>query len=259
MCSSILGQCSQLLKDKMKQDVDWTAASASYDPLTLHRLIQKTVFAQTEDQCPFATVQELSFHQFRQAENMSNPQQWCERFNTKIDVGDAVGLARQYKALLEFAAQEHAVGLVVATFDNLTDAVQDEVRRDAEKRHVLCVFLRQSGPQQANVKMDLQNDFTTGENKHPKTRQATLHLLDKHSRTALTKPTSSEGASFAQGGGGSAKEKKKEALDKACWKDRTCCACNQKGHPANHCPSTNKKADRDDDAASTANSVSQNS
>jgi hypothetical protein len=94
-CSLILGQCSQLLKNKMKQDIDWTLASASYDPLTSCRLIKKTVLAQTEDQCLFATVcdQELSFCQFRQAENMNNPQ-WHERFNTKIDIGDAVGVAR---------------------------------------------------------------------------------------------------------------------------------------------------------------------
>ncbi len=34
--SLILGQCSQLLKDKMKQDTDWTAVSVSYDPLILY-------------------------------------------------------------------------------------------------------------------------------------------------------------------------------------------------------------------------------
>jgi hypothetical protein len=157
-------------------------------------------------------------------------------------------------------AQEHAVGVAVATFDSLTDAVKDEVQKDAEEQCISYVFLRQSGPQHAKLKMDLQNDFTTGENKCPKTRQATLHLLDKHAKTALTKPSSSEGASFAQGagggGGGGAKGKKKnkEAHDKACWKDVTCYACQEKGHPANHCPNNDKK--EDDDAASTANSVS---
>ena len=161
--SLILGQCSQLLKDKMKQDIDWTSVSASYDPLMLYRLIEKTVLAQTEDQYPFATVydQELSFYQFRQAENMNNPQ-WYERFNTKIDIGDAIGVTRQHKALLEFVAQEQAVGSAVTTFDSLTDAVKDEVRKDAEERYISYVFLRQSGPQHAKLKMDLQNDFTTG-------------------------------------------------------------------------------------------------
>ena len=38
--SLILGQCTQLLQDKMKQDTDWTTVSTSYDPLSLFRLIE---------------------------------------------------------------------------------------------------------------------------------------------------------------------------------------------------------------------------
>jgi hypothetical protein len=52
--SLILGQCTQLLQDKMKQDADWIAVSTSYDPLTLYRIIEKTTLAQTEDQYPFS-------------------------------------------------------------------------------------------------------------------------------------------------------------------------------------------------------------
>lgn len=154
--------------------------SVSYDPLTLYRLIKKIVLAQTEDQCPFATVcdQELSFYSFRQAENMSNPQ-WHERFNTKVDVGDAIGVTRQHKSLLEHVAQEQTtVGGTVVTFDSLTPVEQEAVPKDAEERYVSYVFLHQSGPQHGKLKMDLQNDFTTGDNHYPKTRQQTLHLLD---------------------------------------------------------------------------------
>jgi hypothetical protein len=77
----------------MKQDTDWNAASTSYNPLELYRLIEKTTLAhQTEDQYPFATVydQELNFYSFRQA-TMSNLQ-WYEKFNTKVDVGSAIGI-----------------------------------------------------------------------------------------------------------------------------------------------------------------------
>jgi hypothetical protein len=61
--SLIQCQCTQLLQDKMKQDTDWNTMSISYDPLTLYRLVERNVLAQTEDQYPFATVydQELSF------------------------------------------------------------------------------------------------------------------------------------------------------------------------------------------------------
>jgi hypothetical protein len=58
--SLILGQCTQLLQNKMKQDASWTTVSASYDPLELYRLIQRVVLKQTEDQYPFAAVHEQS-------------------------------------------------------------------------------------------------------------------------------------------------------------------------------------------------------
>jgi hypothetical protein len=48
--SLIQGQCTQLLQNKMKQDIDWNTVSISYDPLTLYRLIERTVLAHTEDQ-----------------------------------------------------------------------------------------------------------------------------------------------------------------------------------------------------------------
>jgi len=66
-----------------------------------------TILAQMEDQHPFAMVcnQELTFHSFQQ-ETLSNPSQWCERFNTNVDVGSAVGMTCQHKVLLEHAARE---------------------------------------------------------------------------------------------------------------------------------------------------------
>ena len=253
--SLIHGQCTQLLQDKMKQDTDWTATSTSNDPLTLHRLIEKTILAQTEDQCPFATVheQELGFYSFRQ-ETMTNAQ-WCERFNTKVDVGNAIGVTRQHKVLLECAAQE----LHNDDFDNLTAEQQLAAREDAEERHISHSFLRQSGKQHANLKVDPQNDFTTGDNRYPKTRQSTLHLLDKCSKTVVTKTTQSEGAAFVQRSGnggkagtGSGKDQQ-EDYDKKYWKDKDCFKCGEKGHPASHCP---KKTNTEDDEKSLASAQS---
>jgi hypothetical protein len=103
--SVIQVQCTQILQDKIKQDTDWAVVSTSYDPLTLYRLIERTILAQTEDQYPFATVydQELSFYSFKQ-ETLSNPQ-WYERFNTKVDVSEAIGGTRQHKEILDYVAQ----------------------------------------------------------------------------------------------------------------------------------------------------------
>ena len=125
--SLILGQCTQRLKDKMKQDADWTVVSTSNDPLQLIALIEKTILAQTEDQYPFATVyeQEQGFYSYRQ-ENLSNAQ-WYERFNTKVDVSNSIGVTRQHKALLEWSSKE----LHDTTFNNLTDIQKSQVKEDA--------------------------------------------------------------------------------------------------------------------------------
>jgi hypothetical protein len=41
--SLLLGQCTQVLVDKMKQDMDWVTISGSFDPISLLKLIKKFV------------------------------------------------------------------------------------------------------------------------------------------------------------------------------------------------------------------------
>jgi hypothetical protein len=93
--------------------------------------------------------------------------------------------------------------------------------------------------------VDLQNDYTTGDNRYPKNRQQTLHLPDKYSKTIVAKANQSEGSSFAQKGG-KAKNKKpkgKDNFDKEYWNDKTCFKCGKGGHPATHCPNSNDEDD----------------
>ncbi len=136
----IRGQCMQVLPDKMKHDSDWPQASESCDPLTLLRLIEKTILAQTEDQRPFATVYEQECTLCSFSQNMLSNEQWHERFNTKIDVGTAIGVTRQHQLLLKHVAAE--AGML--EFDDLPQDDQEEVRAKAEERHLSCVFLQQS-------------------------------------------------------------------------------------------------------------------
>jgi hypothetical protein len=114
-----------------------------------------------------------------------------------VDVSEAIGVARKHKVRLDYVAQES----YTKSFEGLGEAEHKLVRDDAEERYVSYAFLRQNGIQHGNIKMDLQNDFTTGDNCYPKNRQQTLHLLDKYSKTVIPKVTQSEGTSFAQKGG----------------------------------------------------------
>ena len=255
--SLILGQCTQRLKDKMKQDTDWTTVSTSNDPLEIASLIEKTILAQTEDQYPFATVyeQELGFYTYRQ-DQLSNAQ-WYERYNTKVDVSNAIGVTRQHKILLQWTAQEVHNG---TDFDALTNDQKDEIREDSAERYLAYVMLRHSAKQHSNLREDMQNDFTKGDNRYPKDRQQTLHLLDRYSKTVAIPVASSEGTAFAQHPGKSGKGKRGQgkrnndthSFDTEYWKDKKCYNCGQDGHPANHCP---KDRDDDDDKSSSAAST----
>jgi hypothetical protein len=241
----------------MKQDTDWNTVSILYDPLILYQFIEKTVLAQIEDQYPFTTVcdQELSCYSFKQ-DSMSNPQ-WYERFNTNVDASGAIGVTRQHRILLEYVAKES----YTRAFTNLGPAEQQLVRDDAEERYVLYALLRKSVTQHDNLKVDLQNNFTTGDNHYPKNRQQTLHLLDKYSKTVVAKVTHSEGTSFTQKGGrgggnqsssGNGKGRDSSTYDKKYRNDKECYKCHNKGHPATHCP----KKPSDDDDPSTASATS---
>jgi hypothetical protein len=109
---------------------------------------------------------------------------------------------------------------------------QQAVREDAEERYISYAFLRQSGTQHGNLKVDLQNDFTTGNNRYPKNHQQTLHLLDKYTKTVVPKTTQSEGTLFAQKGGRGDGNKgnagrgngatAKKPFNKEYWKDKEC-------------------------------------
>jgi hypothetical protein len=45
----LLGQCTQVLVDKMKQDTTWVMVSELFDPILLFKLIKKFVLKQSDN------------------------------------------------------------------------------------------------------------------------------------------------------------------------------------------------------------------
>ena len=54
----ILGQCTQTLKDKLKEDGDWEDIAEKYDAIRLLKLIEKYVLKQTESHYLYLAIQE---------------------------------------------------------------------------------------------------------------------------------------------------------------------------------------------------------
>ena len=68
-----IGQCTQALKDKLKEDSDWDKMSESYDSIGLLGLIEKYVLKQTESHYPYLAVEEelRSMLNFSQGDDMT--------------------------------------------------------------------------------------------------------------------------------------------------------------------------------------------
>jgi hypothetical protein len=54
--SLLLGQCTQVLIDKMKHDVDWGTINDSFDPIALFKLIEMFVLKQSDNQYKTAVL-----------------------------------------------------------------------------------------------------------------------------------------------------------------------------------------------------------
>ena len=101
----------QVLLYQMKHDTYLDTTSKSYDTLNLLKLIEKKILDQTKDQYCYATVydQEFALYVFH-LKNLTN-EQYYEQFHTKFDVGEAIGVTRQYRVLMEYTEQETSIFL----------------------------------------------------------------------------------------------------------------------------------------------------
>jgi hypothetical protein len=91
--SLLLGQCNQVLVDKMKQDVDWVMISESFNPILLFKLIEKIVLKQSDNQYRMAGLiaKQLSILSVRQDDHLGNAA-YYDRFTTRVEVARQAGV-----------------------------------------------------------------------------------------------------------------------------------------------------------------------
>ncbi len=144
--SLILGQCTQLLQDKMKQDAPWTTVSASYNPLELYRLIKQVVLKQTEDQYLFVAVHKQSLAVLNTKQGSLSNTQWYKRFKTRHDVARSVGVELGHKVLWEYCAQsKHSM-----SYNPLGTTNQAAMRQAAEDQYLAYTPCQQRRETQAS-------------------------------------------------------------------------------------------------------------
>ena len=137
--------------------------------------MEKVILKQTEDQYAHSAVTEqiIAVYTTKQG-NLSNAQ-WYEQFNTRVDVANSVGVDFGHQVLWEYSANEQ----YSMDFNSLSVQEQIEVKKAAEERHLAYLMIQNASSKHDNLRRDLQNDFTKGNDQYPENRAQSLMFLDR--------------------------------------------------------------------------------
>ena len=258
--SLVLGQCTTVLLDKMKQDSDWQATSDSYDPLKLLKLIEKFILKQSDNQYKIGIVIEQwkLLLGYRQDDTMSNAA-YYDRFKTRVDVAEHIGVSFDNPFLWDWKSQE----LYGTDFDLLSDTVKEDKVKDDVKHAFLAYlfFINSNDKKHSQLKKTVANDHAKGDGEaYPNSCHAALTLMNDFKPLVVeaTAPVASQGTAFAQkqkgaatpAGGGT----KECNYNKEYFADKECHTCGKKGHPARCCPKKKTKKGTDEGSVSSSKS-----
>jgi hypothetical protein len=208
--------------------------------MELYKLNEQVILKQTEDQYPVAALWEQLSNVANAKQGNSTNNEWYDRFNTKVEVAESVGVSFNFEKIWEY----HAMEAHKAAYTLLRTDKQEAVRVSVRERFLSYALIKTSSSKHDKIKDNLLDDYTKGSDNYPQTRLQALMLMDHYSKTP-TAITTLEGTAFAQSGKKQKKvgdkEKEPEAakdpkdFDKEWWKDKECYRCSKKGHPASAC------------------------
>jgi len=209
--SLLLGQCTQVLVDKMKQDTDWVAISESFDPTLLFKLIEKFVLKQSDNQYATAVLiaEQLSILTFRQDDHLGNAS-YYDRFTTRVEVARQAGVCYYSPALLE----DKATQLKLGGYDTLAIDVKKTVIDLVEQEYLAYLFLNNSNAKlHSQLKKDVANDYSKGNTEaYPTDIHKALTLMNEYKPLKLNTPTDpAQGTAFATKGSETKKKSSKGA------------------------------------------------
>ena len=198
--SLLLGQCTQVLIDKMKQDSDWVMISESFDPILLLKLIEKYVLKQSDNQYATSVLiaEHMSILSFRQEDHMSNAA-YYDRFTTRAEVARQAGVCYYTPALLEAKATQLKVG----DYNALANDQQKKIKDLVEQEYLAYLFLNNSNAKlHTQLKKDVANDYSKGNiDAYPTDIHKALTLMNEYKPLKLDAPTvPAQGTAFATKG-----------------------------------------------------------
>jgi hypothetical protein len=185
--SLLLGQCTQVLVDKMMQDTDWVSISDSFDPHLLFKLIEKFVLKQSNNQYKTVVLiaEQLSILQFRQDDQLGNAA-YYDCFTTRVEVARQAGVCYYSPDLLE----DKTTQLKLGSYDTLSGADKKKVIDSVEQDYLAYFFLNNSNAKMhSQLKKDVVNDYSKGNTEaYPNDIHKALTLMNEYKLLKLDTP-----------------------------------------------------------------------
>jgi hypothetical protein len=182
--SLLLGQCTQVLVDKMKQDADWVKISGLFDPTHFFKLIEKFVLKQSNNQYKMAVLiaEQLSILSFHQDDQIGNAT-YYNWFTTRVEVACQAGVCYHSPDLLEDKAAE----LKMAAYDTLSPAKKKTVVDVVKQECLPYLFINNSNAKMhSQLKKDVANDYSKGNmDAYPKDIHKALTLMNEYKQLKL--------------------------------------------------------------------------
>ena len=262
--SLILGQCTELLKTKLKSSKKWLKISTDQDVLLLLEEIKSILFKfEDKKYLPLAIYQsKKAFFSFKQGDLTNS--QFLDKFNNLVDIATSFDGNLHDHAIVELVSQEKHK----QKYEQLTDEQKKEVEEAAKEKFLATSFLACSDPRRYGTLLEnLENNHTMKDNKYPQDMVMAFQFLNEFKQwKPRYQSTDAQGLAFAQGqgnstnrsnrrGGGNSNNNnnnnnKSDSGDKGDSKEDevTCYRCGKKGYKTPDCPNCQKdKKDTNDD------------
>ena len=215
--SLLLGQCTQVLVDKMKQDTDWVSISDSFDPHRLFKLIERFVLKQSDNQYKTAVLiaEQLSILQFRQEDQLGNAA-YYDRFTTRVEVARQAGVCYYSPDLLD----DKTTQLKLGSYDALSGADKKKVIDSVEQEYLAYLFLNNSNAKMhSQLQKDVANDYSKGNtDAYPNDIHKALTLMNEYKPLKLETPAvPAQGTAFVTKDQGGKKKGKTKYLKGTEW------------------------------------------
>lgn len=233
--SLVWGQCSDVMREKIEALEAYETIKTEYDVLALLKEIKVINFKFEDQKYAYGAVYYANkrFYNYKQGAEDTNNEHY-DKFNNLVSVVESYGglLGQEKILLLEDTEYEE----LSETEQKLSKNIKAAKERNKDKFLSFCFIAKADNARYGELKTDLENEFTKGNNQYPTTLTKALQLLTNYksnkNKTPNTKNQNvNNNTSFAQQG-----KKKGKQYDDSWHKDATCNHCGKKGHIKPNCP-----------------------